>query len=66
MMNATVVKDPVCGMDIDTAAAPASHEYKGRTYYFCGHTCEQKFMSTPEQYLGKPASAGKGGASCCN
>ena len=28
------VTDPVCGMEIDSAAAAASEEYQGKTYYF--------------------------------
>jgi YHS domain len=29
------VTDPVCGMEIDSAAAAASEEYQGKTYYSC-------------------------------
>ena len=31
----TLVKDPVCNMDVDPATAAGSSEYKGQTYYFC-------------------------------
>ena len=31
----TIVKDPVCNMDVDPATARGSAEYKGQTYYFC-------------------------------
>jgi len=37
------VTDPVCGMEIDTAAAAASEEYQGKTYYFCSEGCHQRF-----------------------
>lgn len=30
-----VVKDPVCGMDVDPATSPYSSERDGQTYHFC-------------------------------
>lgn len=56
MDNATVVKDPVCGMDVDTATAAGHSEHKGHTYYFCSSTCKQKFGLRPEQYVGAAAT----------
>ena len=44
------VTDPVCGMEIDSAAAAASEEYQGTTYYFCSEGCHQRFVAAPEQY----------------
>jgi YHS domain-containing protein len=44
------VTDPVCGMEIDSAAAAASEEYGGKTYYFCSEGCHQRFVAAPEQY----------------
>jgi YHS domain-containing protein len=43
MKNTTAVKDPVCGMDVETATAAGQTEYKGQTYYFCGSKCKEKF-----------------------
>ncbi len=42
------VTDPVCGMEIDSAAAAASEEYQGKTY--CSEGCHQRFVAAPEQY----------------
>ena len=42
--------DPVCGMEIDSAAAAASEEYQGKTYYSCSEGCHQRFVAAPEQY----------------
>jgi YHS domain-containing protein len=64
MKTTTTVKDPVCGMDIETAAAGRA-EFKGQTYYFCGPKCKEKFDLKPEQYLGKSAGAPKSGHGCC-
>ena len=54
----TLVKDPVCNMDVDPATAAGSSEYKGRTYYFCSLGCVKRFNADPEKYLSpKPAIA---------
>jgi Cu+-exporting ATPase len=45
------VIDPVCGMTVQPATAPASHIYQGHTYYFCNPGCRQKFLANPEKYL---------------
>ncbi|MBI5839804.1 MAG: YHS domain-containing protein [Chloroflexi bacterium] len=49
---AATVKDLVCGMDIDPAAAAGKSEYKGQTYYFCSLGCKKSFDKEPEKYLG--------------
>jgi Cu+-exporting ATPase len=66
MNNTTAVKDLVCGMDVETATAAGSTDYKGQTYYFCGSKCKQKFDLNPEQYLGKSAGTSKSGHGCCS
>jgi YHS domain-containing protein len=62
----TVVKDLVCGMDVETATAAGHSEHKGHTYYFCGLRCKEKFDLNPEQYLGKSAASPKSGCGCCS
>lgn len=57
MKSTTVVKDLVCGMDVDTSAAAGQSDYKGSTYYFCGQSCKKKFDANPEQYLSKSGEA---------
>ena len=47
----TLVKDPVCNMDVDPARAAGSSEYKGQTYYFCSPGCVKRFNADPEKYL---------------
>ena len=48
-----VVKDPVCGMDVDAAPSYSEHrsEYDGHTYYFCSGRCQAKFEADPDTYL---------------
>jgi uncharacterized membrane protein YraQ (UPF0718 family)/YHS domain-containing protein len=41
-------KDPICGMQVRTADAPARAMYGGTTYYFCCDGCRDKFASTME------------------
>ena len=44
---AEMVKDPVCGMEIDAATAAGSSEYEGVTYYFCAEACKTAFDAEP-------------------
>lgn len=46
-----MVKDLVCGMDVDEKTAKWKSEYKGKTYYFCASGCKQKFDKNPEKYV---------------
>ena len=65
-METTLVKDPVCGMDIETAAATARTEYKGQTYYFCSSKCKEKSDLNPEQYLSESPGTPKSEHGCCS
>ena len=42
--------DPVCGMEIEEAQAPAKTEFEGRTYYFCSESCRDEFEANPQLY----------------
>lgn len=39
-----VVRDPVCGMEVDPEAAPVSLQWEGQTYYFCCDSCLRRFL----------------------
>ncbi len=54
--QSSVAIDPVCGMTVVPAAAAGTHEYKGKTYYFCSQHCLHKFQNDPESFLNKPAA----------
>jgi Cu+-exporting ATPase len=45
------LKDPVCGMTVDSSKAAASIEHAGTLYHFCCKGCAEKFKSDPEKYL---------------
>jgi len=63
-MTNTLIKDPVCGMNVETTAAARS-EYKGQTYYFCCSGCKAKFDHAPEQCLTKSGDTGSDKSGCC-
>ncbi|MBK6431194.1 HAD-IC family P-type ATPase [Candidatus Amarolinea dominans] len=45
-----MVKDPVCGMDIEPQDAVASRAHMGQTFYFCSPKCVEKFDADPHRY----------------
>ncbi len=49
--GAHLVKDPVCGMDVDPHTAKYRADHGGRTYYFCSAGCREKFVASPAKYL---------------
>jgi YHS domain-containing protein len=44
------VKDPVCGMTIDSDTAAASTIYESREVYFCSDECRRSFEEDPARY----------------
>ncbi len=53
----TTAIDPVCGMKVDPAKSPHRHEYRHKTYHFCGAGCRGKFAADPVKYLDKSKAA---------
>jgi YHS domain-containing protein len=49
--------DPVCGMWLNKADAPAKIEYQGTAYFFCTGECREKFAENPHRYLTAAKSA---------
>lgn len=48
-----MVTCPVSGETIKKSEAAGSHEYNGKTYYFCCPSCKEKFLENPEKYAKK-------------
>ncbi len=42
--------DPVCGMQVRTADAPAQVVHDGATVHFCSDRCRQRFVADPERF----------------
>jgi len=47
---AMAATDPVCGMKVEEADAPATADYKTTRYYFCSEDCKEEFEGDPESY----------------
>lgn len=47
-----LVKDVVCGMEIDPNNAAAKMEHQAKTYHFCSAARHDKFMAETEKYTG--------------
>lgn len=55
------VKDPVCGMTIDSATAAATSTHNGGMVYFCSPGCKKQFDADPSRFAPDKASgAGHG------
>ena len=53
----TIVRDLVCGMEVDTRNAAHKLRLGDTTYYFCSSRCLEKFRGDPDRYL-NPSGAG--------
>ena len=45
--------DPVCGMQVQTANAPAHATYDGSEFWFCSDHCRERFDTDPGPYAAK-------------
>ena len=50
----TLVKDAVCGMDVDPATTAHHADHAEERYHFCSAGCVTKFTGDPEYYLLPP------------
>ena len=53
--------DPVCGMQVQTANAPASVVHDGRPVYFCSDHCRHRFEADPDKFASAVVPAGEHG-----
>lgn len=47
----SMVRDPVCGMEVDEQKVEFRWNYRGKTYYFCSAVCQRGFRRHPQKYL---------------
>lgn len=52
--STALVRDPVCGMDVDPAADGPRSEHLGATHHFCSEHCRAKFDADPAAYTHEP------------
>jgi YHS domain-containing protein/uncharacterized membrane protein YraQ (UPF0718 family) len=49
--SGTFALDPVCGMQVRVADAPAHRWHRGRDWWFCSDRCAERFGSDPGRYV---------------
>ncbi len=47
-----MLKDPVCGFDIEDRDGSVQLDYEGKIYHFCSNECKHKFERNPQAYIG--------------
>lgn len=55
-----MVKDPVCGMEVDSDTTPFKLQHGDHTHYFCSQACLDKFQANPGAYGDHHAGGGAG------
>ena len=58
-----MIKDLVCGMEVDEKTVKHKTTYQGETYYFCAPGCKIAFEKDPAKYIND--SSKKSNNSCC-
>ena len=61
----SMVKDPVCGMNVDEKTANFESEYMGKTYYFCNRSCKAVFEKNPKGFTDEHSEHEGHGCCCC-
>ncbi len=54
-----LVRDPVCGMQVEESASEFWAEHEGRRYVFCSSQCLERFREEPEAYVEVSAGVGE-------
>ncbi len=49
-----VIKDPVCGTEIDPGRSAGRSTYRKNTYFFCSSTCQDQFDKDPARFAYEP------------
>ena len=56
--GAGLAMDPMCGMQVRTADAPARSSYGGQRFWFCSDRCRERFDADPARFASPPAGPG--------
>jgi len=65
-MTGSVLTDPVCGMQV-ASDSEYRHVHNDTEYLFCSGSCQDKFVATPDRYLGpEDSTAGNVAAGYCH
>jgi P-type Cu+ transporter len=55
--SAGTATDPVCGMQVDIAAAKHRGKHGDETFYFCSARCRERFLAAPQMFVMPSAPA---------
>ena len=47
----TVLRDPVCGMNVDPSDGKPTAEHDGHTFHFCSARCRDEFVDAPDSFV---------------
>jgi YHS domain-containing protein/uncharacterized membrane protein YraQ (UPF0718 family) len=64
--GAGYAKDPVCGMQVEIAHAPATATLDGTTYHFCSDHCRHRFEADPTPAGGHAPHGAEDGATAAD
>jgi YHS domain-containing protein len=48
-----MVRDLVCGIQVDESKAKTKAVCQGKTYYFCSYSCQESFLNSPDKFIEK-------------
>ena len=48
-----MVKDPICGMAVDSEHSRFNTHCDGKNYFFCSDACKEKFLNLRSSHLKK-------------
>lgn len=51
------VRDPICGMTIESGTAAGQTPHDGRIFYFCSAQCKLQFDADPSRHAGNARSS---------
>ncbi len=51
-----MVKDPVCGMMVNSKKPPATAVHRNQKYYFCSPGCMKEFEDDPARFVDQTES----------
>lgn len=46
-----IMRDPVCGVELDEPRTFTQAEHDGQIYYFCSMECRKKFETDPDHFV---------------
>lgn len=57
-----VVRDPVCGMEINPENAEERSAFEGEIFYFCSDQCRNRFDEDPGRFVKRADLGGRAGS----